>query len=93
LLLFFFAATILLPKTSEADKSLGVWLSEHKTGKIDVYEPDDKYFGKVIWGKTMYEPNATTSRKDVKNKDEKLRASNFKDMAMLYDLTYRYRTY
>ena len=66
----------------------GVWLSEDKTGKIDIYKAKGKYFGKLIWGKTMYEPNGITSRKDVKNKDEKLRGRNLKELIMLYDFTY-----
>ena len=88
LLLCFVAATKTFAQTLEADKILGVWLSENKTAKIDVYKSDGKYFGKLVWGKTMYEPNGTTSRKDVKNKDEKLRSRNLKDLIMLYDFTY-----
>lgn len=88
LLLCLFAATKAFAQTPEADKILGVWLSEDKTGKIDIYKAKGKYFGKLIWGKTMYEPNGITSRKDVKNKDEKLRGRNLKDLIMLYDFTY-----
>lgn len=88
MLLCFFAVTKTFAQTPEADKILGVWLSEDKTVKIDVYKSGSKYFGKLIWGKTMYEPDGTTSRKDVKNKDEKLRSRNLKDLIMLYDFTY-----
>jgi uncharacterized protein (DUF2147 family) len=88
-LLCLLAATKTVAQTPEADKILGVWLSEDKTGKIDVYKANGKYFGKLIWGKTMYEPDGTTSRKDVKNKDEKLRVRNLKDLVMLYDFSYR----
>jgi len=88
LLLCLFAATKTFAQTPEADKILGVWLSEDKTGKIDIYKAKGKYFGKLIWGKTMYEPNGITSRKDVKNKDEKLRGRNLKELIMLYDFTY-----
>ena len=88
LLLCLFAATKAFAQTPEADRILGVWLSEDKTGKIDVYKANGKYFGKLIWGKTMYEPDGTTSRKDDKNRDEKLRGRNLKDLIMLYDFTY-----
>lgn len=88
MLLCFFAVTKTFAQTPEADKILGVWLSEDKTVKIDVYKSGSRYFGKLIWGKTMYEPDGITSRKDVKNKDEKLRARNLKDLIMLYDFTY-----
>lgn len=72
----------------EADKILGVWLSDDKTGKIDVYKSGGKYFSKLIWGKTMYEPNGTTSGKDIKNKDERSRSRNLKDLIILNDFTY-----
>ena len=88
LVLCLFIVTKTFAQTPEADKILGVWLSEDKTGKIDVYKANGKYLGKLIWGKTMYEPDGTTSRKDVKNKDEKLRSRNLKDLIMLYDFTY-----
>jgi len=67
LLLCIFTVAKTFPQTPEADKILGVWLSEDKTGKIDVYKTNGKYFGKLIWGKTMYEADGITSRKDVKN--------------------------
>ncbi|MGZ3767844.1 MAG: DUF2147 domain-containing protein [Mucilaginibacter sp.] len=44
--------------------------------------------GNLNWSKTMYESDGTTSRKDVKNKNKKLRTRNFKDLIMLYDFTY-----
>jgi len=88
LLLCLFAATKTFAQTQEADKILGLWLSEDKTGKIDVYKANGKYFGKLIWGKTMYETDGITSRKDVQNKDEKLRSRNLKDLVMLTDFTY-----
>lgn len=88
LLLSVFAATKSWAQTPESDKILGVWLSEDKTGKIDIYKANGKYFGKLIWGKTMYEADGTTSRKDDKNKDEKLRTRNLKDLVMLYDFVY-----
>lgn len=83
----FFAATKTFAQTPEAVKVLGLWISEDKTGKIDVYKANRKYFGKLIWGKTIYEPDGTTSRKGGKNKDEKLRARNLKYLIMLYDFT------
>lgn len=88
LLLCLFAATKIFAQIQEADKISGIWLSEDKTGKIDVYKSGGKYFGKLVWGKTMYEPDGTTSRKDIKNKDEKLRSRDLKGLIILYDFTY-----
>jgi uncharacterized protein (DUF2147 family) len=51
----------------QADKVLGVWLTEDKQGKIQIYKQGNAYFGKIISGN---EPN----RVDDKNPDEKLRS-------------------
>ena len=80
-------------QTSGGGMILGVWLSENKDGKIEVYKSGNKYFGKLIWGKTMYEADGTTSRKDVENKDEKLRSRNLKDLVMLTNFTYHDNTW
>lgn len=71
-----------------SDKILGVWMSQEKDGKIEIYKSGNKYFGKLIWGKTMYESDGSTSKKDVKNKDEKLRGRNLKDLLMLKNFIY-----
>jgi uncharacterized protein (DUF2147 family) len=86
--LCFLAVAKSFAQTSIGDKILGAWLSEDKTGKIEVYKSGGKYFGKLVWGKTMYEADGVTSKKDVKNKDEKLRSRNLKDMVMLSNFTY-----
>jgi len=63
-------------------------MSQEKDGKIEIYKSGNKYFGKLIWGKTMYESDGSTSKKDVKNKDEKLRGRNLKDLLMLKNFIY-----
>lgn len=73
---------------SSADKILGVWLSEEKDGKIEIYKSGNKYLGKLIWGKTIFEADGVTSKKDTKNTDEKLRTRNLKDLVMLTDFAY-----
>lgn len=81
-------AVITAHAQSEGDKILGLWLSENKDGKIEVYKSGDKYYGKLVWGKTMYEADGRTSRKDEKNDDEKLRSRNLKDMVILTDFNF-----
>jgi len=75
-------------QNAPSDKIIGIWLSEEKDVKIEVYKFENKYFGKLIWGKTMYEADGKTSKKDVKNKNEKLRSRNLKDLIMLKDFEY-----
>ena len=88
LFLLVFMAANAFAQTSGGGGVLGVWLSENKDGKIEVYKSASKYFGKLIWGKTMYEADGITSRKDVENKNKDLRSRNLKDLVMLTDFTY-----
>ena len=88
LLLSILAVGRTFAQAADADRILGVWLSEDKTGKIDIYKTGNKYFGKLIWGKTMYEEDGTTSKKDVKNKNESLRSRNLKNLLMLTEFVY-----
>jgi uncharacterized protein (DUF2147 family) len=68
---------------------LGIWLSEKKDGKVEIYKQGDKYFGKLIWGKTMFENDGTTSKKDVNNTHEKLKTRNLKDLILLSDFVFK----
>lgn len=89
LLLIFVPVTNVLSQRAEGDRILGVWLNEDKDAKVEVYKSGDKYFGKLIWGKEMYEADGKTSRKDVKNKDGNLKSRNLRDLVMLSDFVFR----
>ncbi len=74
--------------TQKADNILGTWLTENKDGKFEIYKVGNKYFGKLIWGRTMYEADGITSKKDDKNPDLKSRLRNLKDLVMLTDFVF-----
>ena len=74
--------------TNKADDIIGIWLSEEKNGKIEIYKSGDKYYGKLIWGKTMFEADGRTSKKDVKNSNINLRTRKLKDLIMLTDFVF-----
>ena len=74
--------------TNKADDIIGIWLSEEKNGKIEIYKSGYKYYGKLIWGKTMFEADGRTSKKDVKNLDINLRTRKLKDLIMLTDFVF-----
>ena len=83
------SSTFLLgQKTTNANGILGIWLSEKKDGKVEIYKQGDKYFGKLIWGKTMFETDGLTSKKDVNNTDLKLKTRNLKDLIILTDFIF-----
>lgn len=33
----------------EAEKIVGIWFTDDKTSKIQIYKNDSQYFGKIIW--------------------------------------------
>ena len=70
------------------DRILGFWLNEDKDARVEIYKSGNQYFGKLIWGKEMYEADGKTPRKDVENKDPKLRSRNLKDLIMLSGFAY-----
>lgn len=90
-----FAACLLLLKMPLAaqssfagDKIVGVWLTQDKDGKVEIYKSGNKYYGKLIWGKTMLEADGKTLTKDVKNPDAKLRSRPLQNMVFLRNFVY-----
>jgi len=71
-----------------ADKVLGVWLNAEKDAKVEIYKTGDKYFGKIVWGKNIYEPDGKTARTDLKNPDPKLRSRSLVNLVILTNFTY-----
>lgn len=88
-LLFFtlLVATGSIFAQNAGDKILGTWLNEEKDGKIEIYKNGNKYYGKLIWGKNMYEPDGS-SRTDIKNPDPKLRQRKLQDLVLLTNFSY-----
>lgn len=58
---------------NDADKCLGIWLTEDKSAKVEIYKKGEKYFGKLIW---LKEPNNEKGKPKVddKNPDDKLKS-------------------
>lgn len=74
--------------SQNADAVKGAWLSEHKDAKIEIYKSADKYAGKIIWAKDMYEADGKTLKKDSHNTNENLRNRTIVNMVILTGFTY-----
>lgn len=74
--------------TNKADDIIGIWLSKKKNGKVEVYKTGNKYFGKLIRSKSMFEADGTTSKKDLKNLDASLRTRKLKDLIFPKDFVF-----
>ena len=71
------------------DKIIGEWLNEEKDGKIEIYKTGNLYYGKIIWGNSVYESDGQSLQKDVKNPDEKLRNRQLLNLVILHHFEYK----
>ncbi len=35
--------------TDDSEKIVGIWFTDDKTSKIQIYKSDNQYFGKIVW--------------------------------------------
>ena len=97
--IFFSMVTLMLivssaiAQTTGSDKVLGLWLSEKKDAKIEIFKSGDKYSGKLIWGTEMYEADGKTSLKDTKNPDVALLTRTRLNLVIISGLIYDDGTY
>ncbi len=68
-------------QTNDADRILGTYLSENKTGKVEVTKQNGKYIGTLVW-------TAVEGAKDEKNPDVSLKKRTLKGVVILKDMTY-----
>ena len=68
-------------QTNDADKILGTYLSENKTGKVEVTKQNGKYIGTLVW-------TSIAGAKDEKNPDTALKTRTLKGTVILKDMTY-----
>ena len=68
-------------QTNDADRILGTYLSENKTGKVEVTKQNGKYIGTLVW-------TSIEGAKDEKNPDAALKTRTLKGTVILKDMTY-----
>ncbi|WP_196890243.1 DUF2147 domain-containing protein [Aureivirga sp. CE67] len=73
---------------NEADNILGVWETEDKDGKIEIYKCGENYCGKLLEGSDIFEKDGITPKKDVKNPDPKLQSRDIPGITILTNLTF-----
>jgi uncharacterized protein (DUF2147 family) len=56
------------------DAIIGTWETDAKDAKMEIFKSGDYYYyGKLLWGNKVVEADGTTSKRDSKNPNEKLR--------------------
>ena len=72
----------------DPDVVKGVWLNDNKDARVEIYKHGDKYYGKIVWTRNMYEADGKTLKKDSKNANEQLRNRTIQNMVILSGLSY-----
>ncbi|MFC0320256.1 MULTISPECIES: DUF2147 domain-containing protein [Olivibacter] len=70
-----------------ADRITGVWQCDDY--KIEVFKAGSTYSAKLLWSKEMFEADGKTSKKDVKNPNEKLRSRSVQGLTHITGLVYK----
>ncbi|RFM35154.1 DUF2147 domain-containing protein [Chitinophaga silvisoli] len=70
-----------------ADKIIGTWKCDDY--KIEVFKAGNTYSARLLWSKDMFEADGKTSKKDVKNPNEKLRSRPVQGVTHITDLVYK----
>lgn len=70
------------PARAQADAVVGVWLTEDKDGKIEIYRSGNQFFGKLIWGKDSNDEKGQP-RLDSNNPDPQLRKRKLIGMVLM----------
>ena len=70
------------------DAIVGVWLTEEKDAKIEIYKEEGKYYGKLIWGEDIYDAQGR-SKLDDKNPDKDLQKRPLKGLLLLKNFHYK----
>ena len=64
----------------KADDVIGIYWTETKEGKVEIFKQDRKYFGKILWRKDP--------RKDLENPDKSLRKRSVIGLVFLRDFQF-----
>lgn len=80
--------TVVMAQNLPADKIVGVWLTENKDLKIEIFKMGNTYSGKLLWAKDMFEADGKTPKKDTENPDKKLRSRSRQGLVNITGLVY-----
>jgi uncharacterized protein (DUF2147 family) len=70
-----------------SDKIVGIWINEEKTNKIEIYNTNDSYAGKIVWISTM-DNNPGAKPKDKNNPQPELRNRDLLGIDIITGLKY-----
>jgi uncharacterized protein (DUF2147 family) len=89
-LLFILTALLVSISTyaqSDSDKIKGIWLNHLENAKVEIFERDGKYFGKIVWIDIPEDVDINLAT-DKNNPDPSLRSRRIMGLEMISDLKY-----
>lgn len=87
LALLFVSSVAAFAQKLSPDLILGVW--QCSDYKIEIMKSGSTYSGKLLWSKSMFEADGKTSKKDIKNPNEKLRGRPIQGITHITGLIYK----
>tara|TARA_B110000977_G_C10988177_1_gene458813 strand:+ start:145 stop:600 length:456 start_codon:yes stop_codon:yes gene_type:complete len=86
-LLSLFLQTTLVLFAQKSDDIIGTWLNQEEDAQIEVFQEQDKYFGKIVWLKNAKNQNGDWIL-DTKNPLEELRNRKKLGLTIMHNLTW-----
>jgi uncharacterized protein (DUF2147 family) len=82
-------ASISIDAQSDSDRILGVWLNNTKDAKIEIFEKEGNYFGKIVWVAIPAKEDSSTNT-NLKNPDPEQIKSKIMGLEILSNLKYEH---
>ena len=75
-------------QTHKADDILGIWFNEEKDAKVEIYQDNGKYYGKVVWLEEPNEPDTGLPKLDDENDDPELQKRPIMGLLLMIDFEF-----
>lgn len=82
------SSTAALMAQQRPDLILGVWESDAKDARMEIFKRGNVYEGRLLWGNRVVESDGKTSKKDLQNPDKQLRTRNILGIVHLTGLLF-----
>lgn len=80
-------ASITINAQSDSDRILGVWLNNTKDAKVEIFEKEGNYFGKIVWVAIPAKKDGSTNT-NLKYPDPEQIRSKIMGLEILSNLKY-----
>ena len=78
----------LTAQSFKANDILGIWFNEEKDAKVQIYEENGKYYGKVVWLDEPNEPDTGLPKLDDENDDPELQKRPIMGLLLMKDFVF-----